>query len=154
MSDGSHKREWRFYIDDMIGFARKVQSYTDGLEQQSFISNDLIYDTVLRNLELIGKAATRVPNDIRLKHTEVPWRMIIAPRNRLAHAYLGIDDVTIWSIIQDNIPELQETLEKINAVNSRVGTRMESRVPRLVDMSMHVLSWYTIYGERIWSETR
>ncbi|WP_293688772.1 DUF86 domain-containing protein, partial [Thiolapillus sp.] len=44
---------------------------------------------------------------------EVPWRLIIATRNRLIHAYLGIDDDTIWSIIQDDIPELLSALENL-----------------------------------------
>ncbi|MDI5983373.1 DUF86 domain-containing protein [Halomonas sp. M4R5S39] len=61
MSDASSQREWRFYIDDMIGFAEKVLSYTEGLDQDSFIAHDLTYDATLRNLELIGEAARRQP---------------------------------------------------------------------------------------------
>ncbi|NKC14557.1 MAG: DUF86 domain-containing protein [Gammaproteobacteria bacterium] len=71
------------------------------------------YDAALRNLELIGEAATHIPDDIRKAHPEVPWRLIIATRNRLIHAYLGIDDDTIWSIIQDDIPTLLSALEKL-----------------------------------------
>ncbi|HRO56321.1 MAG TPA: DUF86 domain-containing protein [Nitrosomonas europaea] len=60
----------------------------------------------MRNLELIGEAATHIPDDIRSAHPDIPWRMIIATRNRLIHGYLGIDNDTIWSIIQDEIPKL------------------------------------------------
>jgi len=60
----------------------------------------------LRNLELIGEAATHIPEEIRTAHSEIPWRMIVATRNRLIHAYLGIDDDIIWSIIQEDIPAL------------------------------------------------
>jgi len=55
---------------------------------------------------LIGEAATHIPDDIRSAHPDIPWRMIIATRNRLIHGYLGIDNDTIWSIIQDEIPKL------------------------------------------------
>ena len=99
-------REWRFYLNDMIDFAQKVLSYTDGLNQSEFITNGLTYDAALHNLELIGEAATHIPDEVRATHPEIPWRMIIATRNRLIHAYLGIDDDTIWSIIQDDIPAL------------------------------------------------
>lgn len=102
----------------MIGFAEKVLSYTDGLDQAAFIADDLTYDATLRNLELIGEAATRLPDSVREKHTHIPWRMIIATRNRLIHAYLGIDNDTEWSIIQDNIPELLEQLKEIQRVYS------------------------------------
>ncbi|MCK0744194.1 HepT-like ribonuclease domain-containing protein [Chromohalobacter nigrandesensis] len=111
MSENRPQREWRFYIDDMIGFSEKVLAYTDGLDQEGFITHDLTYDATLRNLELIGEAATRIPDDIRAAHPEIPWRLIIATRNRLIHAYLGIDHDTVWSIIQTHIPELREQLE-------------------------------------------
>jgi uncharacterized protein with HEPN domain len=114
MSDSSSpQREWRFYIQDMIGFAEKCQSYTSGMEQPAFLASGITIDATLRNLELIGEAASRVPDDIRLAHPEIPWRMMIATRNRLIHAYLGIDDDTIWSIIQDDLPELVIGLKKI-----------------------------------------
>ncbi len=113
MSEQVPKREWLFYIDDMISFAEKVLSYTAGLNQHAFITHDITYDATLRNLELIGEAATRIPDEIRSKHSDVPWRLIIATRNRLIHAYLGIDDDTVWSIIQENIPELLGMLKAI-----------------------------------------
>ncbi|WP_242597141.1 DUF86 domain-containing protein [Billgrantia sulfidoxydans] len=75
--------------------------------------HDLTYDATLRNLELIGEAATRIPLTVRQQYPDIPWRMIIATRNRLIHAYLGIDDDTVWSIIQDNIPELLEQLREV-----------------------------------------
>ena len=64
MSDQKVKREWGFYLEDMISFAQKVLLYTDGLEKDGFISRGLAYDATLRNLELIGKAATRGPAEI------------------------------------------------------------------------------------------
>ncbi len=81
--------------------------------QSEFIASGLTYDATLRNLELIGEAATHIPDTVREGHPEVPWRMIIATRNRLTHAYLGIDDDTIWSIIQDDVPSLLLALKSI-----------------------------------------
>ena len=107
------EREWQFYIDDMIAFAGNVLEYTRGLNQANFISNRLVYDATLRNLELIGEAATHVPDEVREAHQEIPWRMIIATRNRLIHGYLGIDDDTLWSIIQDDVPVVLPLLETL-----------------------------------------
>lgn len=106
-------REWRFYLKDMIGFAEKVIAYTQTLDQDGFIASSLNYDATLRNLELIGEAATHIPEDIREANTEIPWRLIIATRNRLIHGYLGIDNDTLWSIIQDDIPDLLSNLVAI-----------------------------------------
>jgi len=114
MSDQTEgSREWRFYLDDMIEFSQKVQFYTADLDQVGFVASGLTFDATLRNLELIGEAATHVPDKVRDKHPDVPWRLIIATRNRLIHAYLGIDNDTIWSIIHDDIPSLLEALENI-----------------------------------------
>ena len=44
---------------------------------------------------------------------EIPWRQIIATRNRLIHAYLGIDNDTLWSIIRDDVPALLRALRKL-----------------------------------------
>ncbi|HMA85694.1 MAG TPA: DUF86 domain-containing protein [Desulfosalsimonadaceae bacterium] len=112
MSDTS-KREWRFYLDDMIGFAEKVLAYTEGLDQAGFEVSGMTYDATLRNLELIGEAATHIPEDVRAAHPEIPWRMVIATRNQLIHGYLGIDNDTLWSIIQDDVPELLPILKSM-----------------------------------------
>ncbi len=99
-------REWRFYLEDMIGFAGKVQVYTAGFDKAGFETSGLNYDATLRNLELIGEAATHIPAGVREAAPGVPWRLVIATRNRLIHGYLGIDGDTLWSIIQDDIPVL------------------------------------------------
>jgi len=112
--EGRTKREWRFYIDDMRKFAEKVLAYTEGMSQQEFVASGITYDATLRNLELIGEAATHVPDEVRQAHPEIPWRLVIATRNRLIHAYLGIDNDTVWSIIQDDIPALRELLERFS----------------------------------------
>ncbi len=112
MSDAS-TREWRFYLDDMIGFAEKVEVYTDGLSQEVFVASGLNYDATVRNLELIGEAASNVPEDVRQQYPQIPWRLVVATRNRLIHGYLGIDNDTLWSIIQTDVPALLEELYKI-----------------------------------------
>lgn len=108
-------REWRFYLDDMIGFAEKVLVYTGGFDQAAFEASALNYDATLRNLELIGEAATHIPDAVRARHPEIPWRLIVATRNRLIHGYLGIDNDTVWSIVRDEIPVL---LDKLRAMRT------------------------------------
>lgn len=117
MSDASQEpREWRFYVNDMIEFAEKVQLFTDGMDQDTFVSNALTYDATLRNLGLIGKAATHVPDAVRRDHPEIPWTAIIAVRNRIAHGYMGIDNDIIWGLILDAISALLPALRRIPGV--------------------------------------
>lgn len=105
--------EWRFHLDDMIGFAKNVLTYSAGFDQATFETTGLNYDATLRNLELLGEAATHIPTEVREANPSIPWRLVIATRNRLIHAYLGIDNDTLWSIIQDDVPTLLDNLKKL-----------------------------------------
>lgn len=107
---GNNGRDWRLYVDDMISFAEKVLAYTNGLNRQQFDVSGLTYDATMRNLELIGEAATRIPLTVRESASNIQWRQIISMRNRLIHGYLGIDNDTLWSIIQDDVPVLLNAL--------------------------------------------
>ena len=108
-------RGWQLYVDDMIECMRKIQSYTKQMDKAAFIANPVVYDATLRNLELIGEAATHIPEDIRDAHPEMPWRTVIAARNRIIHGYLGIDDSLIWHMIESSIPKLLPVLEDLQS---------------------------------------
>ena len=99
-------REDRLYLHDMVEFCERVAAYSAGHDQESLLADRMRYDAVLRNLELIGEAATRVPVNLRGLAPEIAWRQIIATRNRLAHAYLGIEPDTVWLIVSESVPTL------------------------------------------------
>ena len=114
MSDADQPpREWRFYVVDMIEFAEKVLAYTKDVDQDTLVADPLRYDAVLRNLELIGEAATHIPGHVRAAHPDVPWRAIVGLRNRLAHGYLTISDSVVWTTIQEAVPSLVPSLRSV-----------------------------------------
>ena len=78
-----------------------MQSCVRSLKRRRCLS-----DANARNLELTGEAATHIPDEIRQTNPQIPWRLIIATRNRLIHGYLGIDNDTLWSIVRSDIPVL------------------------------------------------
>ncbi len=94
---------------------------SQGLGQQEFVGNFLVYDATLRNLELIGEAATNTLDDVRSANPQNPWRLVIVTRHRLIHAYLGIEDDTVWSIIQDDVPALLKSLRRMRENLSSPG---------------------------------
>lgn len=73
------------------------------------------FDATIRNVELFGEAATHIPANVRIASPLVPWRMIIATRNQLIHGYLGIDNDTLWSIVDKDIPALLYELKQIQS---------------------------------------
>jgi uncharacterized protein with HEPN domain len=69
------------------------------------------FDATVRNLELIGEAASHIPQDVRNAYPTIPWRMLIATRNQLIHGYLGLDNDILWSIVQTDVPFLLHQLK-------------------------------------------
>ena len=106
-------RDWRFYVEDMIEFAERALTYTEGLRQSEFLADRRTYDATLRNIELIGEAARHVPPRARAFHPYINWRDVVGTRNHVAHGYLGLDDDIIWDIIQTGLPELVPKLRRL-----------------------------------------
>ena len=107
MSSGYEQpRSWLVYLAEMVEFCEKVLQYTEGLGQQAFFDNALVYDATIRNITLIGEAAAQVPGPVRATQENVPWQTIVATRNHMMHRYYAIDETITWSIITSDIPEL------------------------------------------------
>ena len=76
----------------------------------SLLSDDRTTDSVVRNLEVIGEAANRLPIELRDGHPEIPWRRIVGPRNRIVHDYFEVDLEIVWEILITELPRLKEQL--------------------------------------------
>jgi uncharacterized protein with HEPN domain len=105
--------DWRYYLDAMITFARKVHVYTQRLEERRFAGNDVIFDATLRNLELLGEAATHIPEDVRQAKDSIPWDMLIATRERLMRSDGALAYDVVWTIVDDDIPPLLAGLQSL-----------------------------------------
>ncbi len=103
------------YLEDMLEFSGDVIGYTQGLTLATWQADAMRMDATLRKLSLIGEAATRVPDVIRLQAPDIPWRKIVGLRNRLMHAYPATDDSTIWSIVTGDIRPLRASLTALLA---------------------------------------
>jgi uncharacterized protein with HEPN domain len=82
-------RDWRLYLEDMVICCSKVLDYTRGLELPGFLANTMVYDAVIRNLEILGEAAKNISDEVRGQHPQVEWRKIAGLRDVLAHFYFG-----------------------------------------------------------------
>lgn len=105
-------RDVRLYLEDIAQAGAKIVRFTQGMTLESFVADELTYDAVLRNLEVIGEAAKRVPEEIRQKMPEVPWRAIAGFRDIVAHVYFALDDAIVWSAVQNELPKLCESVTR------------------------------------------
>jgi uncharacterized protein with HEPN domain len=107
------RRATPLLIDDIWEAIEKIQRYVAGLDHDGFIKDDKTIDSVVRNLEIIGEAANRLPENFRTQHSEIEWRKIIGLRNRIVHDYFNIDVEIVWEIIQKDLPNFKSKLSLI-----------------------------------------
>jgi uncharacterized protein with HEPN domain len=109
------RRATPLLVEDIWEAIEKIQRYVAGLDHDPFIKDDKTIDSVVRNLEIIGEAANRLPENFRAQHPEIEWRKIIGLRNRIVHDYFNIDVEIVWEIIQKDLPNLKSKLSLIRA---------------------------------------
>ena len=112
------KRDPDLLVQDMLDAVRKVQLFTDGLDQASFLKDEKTIDAVVRNLEVLGEAARQLPGNFTSRSSDIPWNQIAGFRNRIVHDYFGLDLEIIWQIIQHDLPPLKAQLEKLARASS------------------------------------
>jgi uncharacterized protein with HEPN domain len=103
----------RLRLQHMLEAIREIQEYTHGVDVQTFVNNSMMYNASLRQLEIIGEAANHLSLEILQDFPEVPWARIIGLRNLVIHEYFGVDDLSIWSVISHNLPDLKEKIALI-----------------------------------------
>lgn len=97
-------------LQDMAIAARKVIRFVQGVTFQQFIANDEKQAAVFGELIILGEAANRVSIAGQRQHPEIPWRQIIATRNRIVHGYDAVDWQIIWDIAAVELPGLLQQL--------------------------------------------
>lgn len=101
------------YVDDILSAIKKINKYCKNVKKDSFMKNELLMDAVVRNLEIIGEASSKLSAFFRKKHREVEWRKIIGMRNRIIHAYDTVNFEIAWNVVKEDLPALKEKLKKI-----------------------------------------
>ncbi len=107
------KRDSLLLVSDILESSRKILDYTEGMDFSSFASDQKTIDAVIRNFEIIGEAANRLPEGFREQYHEIDWYRIRGFRNRIVHHYFGIDLEIVWHIKESYLPEMITLFEGI-----------------------------------------
>jgi uncharacterized protein with HEPN domain len=99
----------------MVEAAREALSFSQGKDRNDLTSSRMLVLSLIKSIEIIGEAASTVTQQFRELHPEIPWKDIVAMRNRLIHVYFDIDLDRVWDTITDDLPRLILVLEKVIA---------------------------------------
>lgn len=112
------KRPISLLLNDIRQAIDRIEQYIKNLSFDAFSDDQKSVDAVVRNLEIIGEAARRLPEEFKEKYSEIEWYKVVGLRHRIVHEYFGIDLEIIWQILQKDLPELsQKTLELLSEEN-------------------------------------
>lgn len=106
-------RNWKFRVEDIVDSLELIFEYVRDVDSDSWEDNRKTIDAVIRNIEIIGEAATHIPEDIREQHPDIPWHQMIGMRNILIHEYFGVDIDVLWQTIQDDLPTLLTEIKRL-----------------------------------------
>jgi uncharacterized protein with HEPN domain len=102
---------------DMVESIQSILEYTNNMNLNDFKLDKKTVDAVIRNFEVLGKAAGKVHYTIKKSNLEVEWRLIKDMRNKLIHEYFGIDHKIIYATINKELPGLLEKIQRIITAN-------------------------------------
>ena len=107
------ERKPELLLADILEAANKILKYVKNYSYEQFINEPKTSDAVIRNFEVIGETAKRLPEDFKTKQTKVDWQRMQGFRNRIVHDYFGIDYSIVWKIIKDYLPSLVDSIQEI-----------------------------------------
>jgi uncharacterized protein with HEPN domain len=97
----------------MLEAAKEALFFTRGKQRKDLDSDRMLTLSIIKAIEMIGEAASKVKEESRNLHPEVPWSSIIAMRNRLIHVYFDVNLDRVWDTITDDLPPLIAILETV-----------------------------------------
>ena len=107
------KRPINLLLNDIRQAIDRIEQYIKNLSFDAFSDDQKSVDAVVRNLEIIGEAASRLPDEFKEKYSEIEWYKVVGLRHRIVHEYFGIDLEIIWQILQKDLPELRQKITRI-----------------------------------------
>ena len=107
------ERKSSAYISDILGCIKHIGNYTGNLSFDEFSSDFMVVEACLYNIQIIGEAVSKLPEEVKKDNPDIPWVLIRGMRNRLIHDYIGTDLQVVWNIITNELPPFAQRLQQI-----------------------------------------
>ena len=109
------KRDVSIYITDILENMELAEDFVKGMDYEEFISDKKTNYAVTRCIEIMGEAAKHVPEGVRKKYSEIPWKDIAGMRDKIIHMYFRVSLEKVWLVLKEDIPELKPLFQKVIA---------------------------------------
>jgi len=106
-------RDYTLYLKDIVGAIESIEGFIAGMELEAFQTDDKTTSAVMRKLEIIGEAVKQLPDEIRQKHPNIPWKEMAGMRDKLIHFYFGVDYHLVWKTITERLPQVKQEIQKV-----------------------------------------
>jgi uncharacterized protein with HEPN domain len=106
-------RNWKERIQDILDALIEIRDFTEGMDFDAFSADTKTIRAVELNLIVIGESASRIPEEIEVKHPQIPWALMRAMRNRLVHVYFEVDEKLLWDTVLNDLPPLIHPLKSL-----------------------------------------
>lgn len=107
------KRSFKHFLEDAIEYSQKAQTFVENITYEEFLNDEKTFLAVTRTLEIIGEALKNIPDEIKAKFPQVPWKEIIGFRNTVAHVYFGVDPKIVWNTAKEDLKYLEQLIKEI-----------------------------------------
>ena len=101
----------KVFLQDILESINLIEKYTQGLSKEEFLDKEK--DNIQMKDAIIGEAVNNIPNGLREKHNDIPWREISGMRNILVHEYFGVKMERVWKTTKEDLPDLREKINNI-----------------------------------------
>ncbi|HRT26541.1 MAG TPA: DUF86 domain-containing protein [Syntrophales bacterium] len=101
----------KLYPRHILEAIEKIESYTF-VGRDFFMKTSIIPDAVIRNLEIIGEASKQLSDSFKQRNADIPWRNVSGLRDILIHHYMGVDLEKVWNVVEQNLPQLKQAVQK------------------------------------------
>lgn len=106
-------RDLKLLLEDIIEAISAIERFVEGIDFEEFRTNDEKSSAVIRKFEIIGEAAKSLPENLKEKYPEIPWKEISGFRDKLIHFYFGIKYELVWQAIKNRLPQLKSSIQNI-----------------------------------------
>lgn len=107
------KREYKFFIKDILEATESLEEFIKGMEFDEFIKDDKTKSAVINKIGIIGEAVKNIPKEVKEQYKDIPWSYMAKMRDRVIHGYFGIDYDLVWNVIKERLPEIKVEIHKI-----------------------------------------